>query len=149
MSKVVSYLSLQYGVALLAAPAFCLLYITIFEDQSIDIFWFLTDKKALFLLVLFYPIVEELAFRGVIQEYIDKKIEQNLLFFHLSAANIITSIFFVLMHFIHHAPMLAILTFFPSLIFGYFKDQYKFIMPSIVLHMFYNFCYFSLITSTS
>jgi len=138
-------LHIQYGAALLAAPIFCLFYIEIFQHKADDVYWLLSDMKSLFFLIFLYPIIEELTFRGVIQEYISQKTKQRRLFLNLSIANILTSILFVLMHFVHHEPIWAILTFFPSLIFGYFKERYAQIAPSIILHMFYNLCFFSFI----
>ena len=138
-------LHVQYGAALSAAPVFCLIYLLIFKEEPADIFWLFFDVKSLFFLVFFYPIVEELVFRGIIQEYLHEKTKQLSSFFSFSIANLITSVFFVLIHFIHHTPYFALLTFVPSLLFGYFKDKYKHISFSIFLHMFYNLCYFSLI----
>ncbi|RRS30263.1 MAG: hypothetical protein P794_07850 [Epsilonproteobacteria bacterium (ex Lamellibrachia satsuma)] len=103
------------------------------------------DLKSLFFLILLYPVIEELTFRGIIQEYISQKTKQQILFFNLSIANLLTSILFVFMHFVHHEIIWAILTFFPSLVFGYFKEKYSKITPSIILHIFYNLCYFSFI----
>jgi len=127
-------------VAILAAPLFIILYLTLFQDQSIDLSTLLSDKRSLFFLILFYPIVEELAFRGVIQEFIASKTRQVHTFFHVSLANVLTSILFVLMHFVHHQPLWALMVFVPSLIFGYFKEQYQSIYPGIFLHIFYNTC---------
>jgi len=138
-------LDIQYGAALLAAPVFCLLYIEIFQHKADDIYWLLSDWKSLFFLIFLYPIVEELFFRGMVQEYLYSKTNRQKLFLGLSVANLLTSLLFVLIHFVHHEPIWAILTFFPSLIFGYFKELYNQITPSIVLHMFYNLCYFSFI----
>jgi len=145
MQKESLSLHIQYGAALLAAPLFCLVYIEIFQHKADNIFWLLSDGKSLFFLIFLYPVIEELTFRGVIQEYINQKTKQWKLFSGLSVANLLTSILFVLMHFVHHVPIWAILTFFPSLVFGYFKEKYSKIIPSIILHMFYNLCYFSFI----
>lgn len=131
---------IQFGAAILAAPLFVLLYHFIFQQLPIDTANLFSDVKHLFFLILFYPVVEELAFRGVIQEYIASKTKQIPAFFHLSVANVVTSVLFVLMHFVHHTPLWAILVFVPSLIFGYFKEQYGHVAPSIFLHMFYNAC---------
>ena len=138
-------LNIQYGAALLAAPIFCLFYSEFFHHKTDDIYWLFSDGKSLFFLIFLYPVVEELLFRGIIQEYIALKTEQRSFFSGLSLANLLTSLLFVLMHFVHHEPVWAILTFFPSLVFGYFKEKYTRIVPGIVLHMFYNLCYFSLI----
>ena len=147
MHKIVLNLNFQYGVALISAPLLCFLYSVLTREKSADIFWLFFDLKSFFFLIIFYPIVEELAFRGVIQDYIYKKINFRSTFFSLTSANIITSILFVLMHFIHHHPIWALLTFIPSLLFGYFKDQYGQIIPSILLHMFYNLSYFSIVVT--
>jgi membrane protease YdiL (CAAX protease family) len=131
---------IQFGAAVLAAPLFVLLHNYIFEHLLFDMERLFTDTKSLFFLILFYPVVEELAFRGVIQEYIATKTKEYHSFFYLSVANIVTSLLFVAMHFVHHTPLWAMLVFVPSLIFGYFKEQYNNIAPSIFLHMFYNAC---------
>ena len=132
--------NIQYGAALVAAPIFVLLYISLFQDQTIDLKSILSDTKSLFFLIVFYPVIEELAFRGMIQEVITTKTKQYPVYFYISLANILTSVLFVLMHFVHHTPLWALLVFVPSLVFGYFKEQYKSILPSIFLHMFYNAC---------
>ncbi|NOR55670.1 MAG: JDVT-CTERM system CAAX-type protease [Sulfurovum sp.] len=133
-------LNIQYGVALVAAPLFVLLYITLFQDQTIDLPNIFSDTKSLFFLIVFYPVIEELAFRGMIQEVIARKTKDYPVYFYISLANVLTSVLFVLMHFVHHTPLWALLVFIPSLVFGYFKEQYKHILPSIILHMFYNAC---------
>ena len=131
---------IQLGVAILAAPLFILLFNYIFKHQFIDIERLSTDMRSLFFLIVFYPVVEELAFRGVIQEFIASKTKRYHSFFNLTVANVVTSILFVMMHFVHHTPLWAMLVFVPSLIFGYFKEQYGHIGASIFLHMFYNAC---------
>ncbi len=136
---------MQYGAAILAAPLFVLLYNSIFEHQAFDVELLRFDAKYLFFLIVFYPVVEEFAFRGVIQEYIASKTKQYPSLFYFSVANIVTSLLFVAMHFVHHTSLWAMLVFIPSLIFGYFKEQYRHIGASIFLHMFYNACAFFLI----
>ncbi len=133
-------LHIQYGAALLAAPLFVLLYSSIFQHQNFNLDLIHFDARSLFFLILFYPVLEELAFRGVIQEYIASKTKQYTSFYHLTVANVVTSVLFVAMHFIHHTPLWAILVFVPSLVFGYFKEQYGHIWASIFLHIFYNAC---------
>ena len=122
---------------MLAATLFVFLHITFFQHTTLDLNRVLSDKKALFFLLLFYPVIEELAFRGVIQEFIASRTKQWV-FYPLSLANMLTSVLFVLIHFIHHPPLWAMMVFVPSLIFGYFKEQYGRIYPSILLHIFYN-----------
>ena len=138
-----------YGAAIIVAPLFSFLYITLFEHQPFDLGTLNSHIKSLFFLIIFYPIVEELTFRGVIQEYLATKTKSYPSFFHLSIANILTSILFVLIHFVHQPPLWALLVFVPSLIFGYFKDQYQHVIPSIFLHIFYNLCFFLIIGNAS
>jgi len=140
-----SKLYLYYGVALLAAPLFCILYIYFFSIQNSDPWWLFGDLPAFGMLVLFYPLIEELSFRGVIQGSLSQRSSLDRQVIGLSLANILTSVLFVLMHFVHHPPVWALLVFFPSLVFGYFKDRFSSMIPSIILHSFYNLLFFSLI----
>lgn len=124
----------------MAAPLFVFLHNFLFQQKLFDLQHVSFDLKALFFLIVFYPVIEELAFRGVIQEFIASKTKQFRPYFYITIANFVTSLLFVTVHFVHHTPLWALLVFIPSLIFGYFKDQYKHIVPSIFLHMFYNAC---------
>lgn len=95
--------------------------------------------------VLFYPILEEVVFRGFLQgSLVSWKVLKGS-FLRLSLANIITSCIFSSMHLINHEPLWAFLVFFPSLVFGYFKDRYQAILPCIILHQFYNLVFLSLV----
>ena len=131
---------LQYTAAVLAAPVFIVVHNSLSAAQFVNASQKFSDYTSLFFLLLFYPVLEELIFRGIIQEFIAAKIGDYLLLKYLSVANIVTSLLFVAMHFVYHTPLWALLVFVPSLIFGYFKEQYSHIAPSIFLHMFYNFC---------
>ncbi|MBA5249391.1 MAG: JDVT-CTERM system CAAX-type protease [Gammaproteobacteria bacterium] len=95
--------------------------------------------------IFIYPIVEELVFRGLIQDYF--KTQLTGLLMQLSFANILTSVLFVLLHYIYHPSIEALLVFIPSLIFGYFKDRTGGVLVAIVLHIFYNVGYFYLLTN--
>jgi len=138
-------LYLFYGAALLAAPLFCILYIRLFSLQSPDPLWLFHDIYDFWILILFYPLIEELSFRGTIQEYLSHRIVPNKYLIGVSLANILTSLLFVLMHFFYHSPIWALLVFFPSLLFGYFKECFSSVIPSVLLHSFYNLVFFSLI----
>ncbi|MBD3789056.1 MAG: JDVT-CTERM system CAAX-type protease [Campylobacterales bacterium] len=129
---------LYYAAALIAAPLFCFFYSWLFGSQPVTTKELFFKKETFIWTLIIFPVIEELTFRGVIQEYIGRKTKQYLLFFHLSLANLLTSLLFSAIHLIYHAPLWAGLVFFPSLIFGYFKEQYQSIIPSILLHIFYN-----------
>jgi membrane protease YdiL (CAAX protease family) len=91
--------------------------------------------------VLVYPVLEEIAFRGLIQELVRDFISGRFLG-PLSIANLLTSLLFTGLHFITHPPLWAVLVFLPSLVFGLFKDRTHRLLAPILLHVFYNAGYF-------
>ncbi len=119
----------QFSVALLAAPMtwFFLGQYTAFEKPA-----------HFFLFVVFYPIIEELAFRGGIQSSLYSQTFGRRKVVGISLANFVTSLLFTGFHFFYHPPLWASLVLLPSLVFGYFRDKYHSTKPSIILHSFYN-----------
>lgn len=89
------------------------------------------------MLALLYPVLEEIVFRGLIQEQLHAVLSART-FGALSVANLLTSLLFTGLHFLSHPPLWAALVFFPSLIFGYFKDRHRSLQAPILLHVFYN-----------
>jgi membrane protease YdiL (CAAX protease family) len=94
---------------------------------------------------LLYPVVEELVFRGFVQEQLHRRCKPWALG-PLSHANLLTSVLFTALHFFNHPPLWAAAVFFPSLVFGLFKDRTGGVAAPIVLHVFYNSGYFWLFT---
>jgi membrane protease YdiL (CAAX protease family) len=84
-----------------------------------------------------YPVLEEVVFRGLLQELVKEHISRRR-FGPLSLANLLTSLIFTGFHFLSHPPLWATLVFFPSLVFGFFKDRYHTLTAPILLHGFYN-----------
>jgi hypothetical protein len=82
-------------------------------------------------------VVEEIVFRGLVQELVHDYISQRWLG-PLSIANLLTSCLFTGLHFLYHPPLWAALVFFPSLVFGFFKDRSGHLTAPILLHVFYN-----------
>jgi membrane protease YdiL (CAAX protease family) len=140
-----AFLVMQYGAAVAIAPLFCLLYAHLSGYRADDPFWLLKEGRSLFFLSIFYPVIEEVTFRGVIQDAMTALTKQRFLFFRLSFANLFTSLLFVMMHLVYHELLWAAAVFFPSLLLGYFKERFGYLYPSILLHMYYNFTFFSLI----
>ena len=87
--------------------------------------------------VLCYPVLEEIVFRGLIQELVSDYLSRQSLG-PLSVANLLTSVLFTALHFLYHPPLWAALVFFPSLVFGFFKDRTRQLTAPIILHIFYN-----------
>jgi membrane protease YdiL (CAAX protease family) len=92
-------------------------------------------------LVLWQPLVEELLFRGVLQGQLYKHAWARLAVCGISVANLATSLLFMLAHLAYHTPAWAIAVLLPSLVFGYFRDRYQQVLPSMLLHAAYNGCY--------
>ena len=85
------------------------------------------------------PVIEEIVFRGLLQGLCIKQRLGRKVIVGITYANIITSIVFTALHLIYHAPLLALAVFVPSLAFGYFRERYYgWLVPSILLHCFYN-----------
>lgn len=138
------HLDKLYWAAFLAALLF-VLGVSILFDQPMIINWL--PWQMFIYMVLFYPLLEEIVFRGLVQEYIYQKAFGKVNYYGLSRANITTSIFFVLAHFVYHEMLWALAIIFPSLVFGFFRDRYQSIWPGVILHVWYNFIYFLFFTT--
>ncbi len=91
------------------------------------------------LFCLVYPVVEELFFRGVVQRCLyDKSALSRVAYFGFSYANAVTTVLFVFAHWFSQPLVWALLVIFPSLLFGWFRDKYNSVIPSLFLHVFYN-----------
>jgi membrane protease YdiL (CAAX protease family) len=90
--------------------------------------------------VALYPVLEEYVFRGLLQRYLLQK-TKHYAYAGLSLANVIASIAFCLAHLLYRTPVIAVAVFLPSLIFGFARDRYDRLAPSIVLHSVYNLSY--------
>ena len=104
---------------------------------------YLSANEVLMLLILF-PITEELFFRGIIQPIIHKKFSKT--WHSISAANVLTSLLFSFSHLFNHNPFWALSTFLPSMIFGWSKDRYNTLLAPLMLHCYYNAGWFYLAT---
>ena len=102
---------------------------------------YLSANEILMLLILF-PVIEELFFRGIIQPIIHKKFSKT--WRSISVANVLTSLLFSVTHLFNHNLFWALSTFFPSLIFGWSKDRYHTLLAPLILHCYYNAGWFYL-----
>jgi len=99
--------------------------------------WPLQNPWVFLLPVLIYPVLEEIVFRGLIQDWIAGKTSKA--FGILTLANLITSVLFAASHLIYQTPLWAALIFFPSLIFGWFRERHDTLGSPILIHVWYNF----------
>lgn len=112
-----------------------MLYLLLQPELQPD--WPLASPLAWLLPVLLYPVLEEIVFRGLIQELVHEYISCRA-FGPLTVANLLTSILFAGLHLLSQPPHWAALVVFPSLVFGFFKERHQSLMAPIVLHVFYN-----------
>ncbi len=127
----------QLGVALGAAPFFWLLLFC-FRAPAPDLAWPLQDSMRFLLPVLVYPVLEELTFRGWLQPLLYQRQWGAAHYAGLSAANLLTTLLFAASHLVWHSWPQALAVILPSLVFGYFRDRYDRVGPSVALHVFYN-----------
>lgn len=122
------------AAVLVAPPVWLLVYMTdLLPLTGRD----LTLPQLLVLGVVF-PVLEELAFRGLIQGHLlrlPRLASRQLLF---TGANLITSLMFAAAHLFHQPPATAMLILLPSLVFGELRDRFDSTRPSIFMHVYYN-----------
>jgi len=128
------------GAALLY---WALLFIT--TQPQPDPGWPLREPLRFLYPALFYPVIEELVFRGMIQDLAGRHLHAWRIG-PLSHANIITSLLFTALHFINHPPLWAAAVFIPSLLFGFFRERSGTLAAPVLLHVFFNSGYFWLFT---
>ncbi|PLX85488.1 MAG: CPBP family intramembrane metalloprotease [Desulfuromonas sp.] len=131
----------QIGAAILAAPFF-LAGLYLVHPVPLDLSWPLREPARFLLPALAYPVLEEAAFRGLIQGELVKRPFGRRTLLSLSGANWAASALFVAAHFLYHSPLWALAVLGPSLLFGHFRDRYDSIRPGAVLHVLYNTGYF-------
>lgn len=103
---------------------------------ELDPAWPLAAPGIFLLGVVAYPVLEEVVFRGLIQDWIGRKLRHKL--GPISLANVLTSLLFAMAHLLRQPWHWATLVFIPSLVFGYFRERHATLGTPILLHAFYN-----------
>lgn len=129
-----------FWIAVLGAPLFWAALL-IATAQSPVWSWPFAEPLRFLMPALVYPVLEEIVFRGLVQEQMQRLLRGRMLG-PLSGANITTSVVFTALHFLYHAPAWAAAVLIPSLLFGYFKDKSGHLAIPIALHVFYNSGYY-------
>jgi CAAX protease family protein len=133
-----------FYAAIAAALTYWLALFLITRPQP-NLAWPLREPLVFIYPALLYPIVEELVFRGLLQDLAHRHLKAWRLG-PLTHANILTSLVFTALHFVNHPPLWAAAVLVPSLLFGFFKDRSGGLAAPILLHVFYNSGYFWLFT---
>ena len=104
----------------------------------------------IFLVVLAYPVLEEIVFRGAIQSALLRKPALRQSIAGISIACVIASALFAAAHLLSQPVGWAAMILIPSLVFGWARDRHKTLYSPIVLHMSYNAGFISIFqTGTS
>jgi membrane protease YdiL (CAAX protease family) len=93
---------------------------------------------AWWMLVIVTPVIEELAFRGALQTLLLRSVAGKLRCGAVSGANALTALAFGLAHVLVNGDPWGMLTFFPGMVFGFFRERYQGVPPAIALHGYYN-----------
>ena len=133
----------QFAAAALAAPAVWLVLLA-FAHPAVNPGWALADPLRFASLAIAWPLLEEFIFPGSLQPRLARTVWGARENWGITTANVVTSVLFAGAHLAAHDPALAAATFFPSLVFGYFRDRYGAISPGAALHVFYNTGWFLL-----
>lgn len=98
---------------------------------------------AAFLLLVAAPVLEELAFRGALQDICRSTISALRLQdpAPLTRSNLITSIVFAACHLPHQNAMFAACLLLPSLLLGRVREVTGSILPCMLLHAWFNACF--------
>ena len=91
--------------------------------------------------VLFYPVAEELLFRGVLQGELLRLTTRDgttLRLGPVSAANALATLAFVAFHTIAQPLAWALAVAVPSLIFGHLRERFASVWPAVLVHVVYN-----------
>lgn len=94
-------------------------------------------------MVLLYPVLEELAFRGGLQQWLWSRPLWRRDWCGISAANGVTALVFALAHVPLQGPAWAAAVVLPGLAFGYCWERGG-LRPAIALHIWYNAGFFTL-----
>ncbi len=132
----------QWWLALFAGPAFYAVLMAAGTPYTSPA-WITSQLLLFILLALVYPVLEEIVFRGMLQEGLASRLTAWSSG-PVSKANLITSLVFAALHGFSHAPLWAAAVFFPSLLFGHFRERHAGLTSPILLHAFYNSGYYAL-----
>ncbi|MEK6750127.1 MAG: JDVT-CTERM system glutamic-type intramembrane protease [Pseudomonadota bacterium] len=113
-----------------------------------DLSWPLRAPGRYILLSVVYPLLEEIVFRGGLQGAFTARVWGRSQWGPVTAANLMTSILFACAHVVTRGDVTALAVFFPSLIFGYFRDRDNTWISAAILHGWYNMGYLLLFYAT-
>jgi len=137
----------HFNLALLFGPIFWTSWFFL-SHPVLNLSRAISDPETLLILAVIFPVLEEIVFRGWIQETLFRMSKGAKLLPSVSVSNILTSLLFSFLHLFFHSVFWSCLVIIPSLVFGYFKDRHNSLFSCIILHVFYNLGYFLLFNNS-
>lgn len=92
--------------------------------------------------VLWQPVLEEVTFRGILQGELLRTGWGRTRALGLSAANVVCSVAFVALHFLHHPPLWALSVLAPSLVLGWLRERHASLASPMAMHSLFNLTFF-------
>ena len=129
------YRDFRFTVAILAGIVVLFLvheWVPVFSSTPV------LHLKLLISVLIWQPLIEELLFRGIIQGQLSRQGWGQHALFNITIANVVTSVLFVALHMFNNSPVWSLTIFIPSLVYGYFRDRFNSVYPSMLLHSSYN-----------
>lgn len=108
----------------------------------------ISDIKIFFIMLFGVALPEEIFFRGLVQGRFNRYFGKKMKFFgvEIGLGLFLANVLFTLVHIAYSTEIIRFLVFFPGLIFGFLREKYESIFPSVVLHTWSNI-FMILITS--
>ncbi len=103
--------------------------------------WLVERPWRFLALVVMYPVLEELVFRGLLQGALLRNGWGRRIAGPVSAANLAAALAFAAAHLLRATPAWAAAVILPGLVFGYFRERHG-VGAAIALHVFYNAGFF-------
>jgi len=97
-----------------------------------------SGPAAVLAVTLFYPILEELCFRGLLQGWLMDRLAGWRRCGAISLPNLLTSLAFGGAHLATQPVLWCAAIVLPSLVFGYLRERHGSVLPPIALHAYYN-----------
>ncbi|MDC0238732.1 JDVT-CTERM system glutamic-type intramembrane protease [Gammaproteobacteria bacterium] len=89
-------------------------------------------------MLLIFPVLEEIVFRGLIQDYIYLKLSTWNIYLGITPANWLTTLLFCVTHLVTRSFIVALLVIVPSLLLGALRDKGFSIKVLAAIHVYWN-----------
>ena len=89
-------------------------------------------------ILLIFPVLEEIVFRGLIQDYLSNKTKSWDSFLGITWANWLTTLLFCATHLVTRSLLVASLVIVPSLLLGALRDRGFSIKALAAIHVYWN-----------